>query len=71
VFLADDTIRSFRKGQAVVLVDDGYADEGLLLVFHGKMRDRSGGTNLTAERAVVFAVAGAWYKQGSKDSLEA
>src|SRR3990172_8259535 len=54
--LADDAGGSLGEGDATGGVDEGQADDDLLLLRDGELPDRLGGADLPAEGAVVLAV---------------
>src|SRR3972149_7476447 len=70
VLLADDAGGPLGEGDAAGGVDEGQADDDLLLIRDGEFPDRLGGTDLPAEGGVVLAVADEGDAQASADPLD-
>jgi hypothetical protein len=71
VLLADQAILVAVPGNAAAAIKVGQADPGDLLLLQRKRGDRSGGADLSAQGAGVFAVAVAGIEERRPEALEA
>ena len=69
VLFTDDAVSPAGKGETMIPVKDGFADNLPPFCFNWQAGDGTGGTDLAAEGAVVFAIAEAGNDQRGVDTF--